>query len=490
MSEFSHFINGEWLTNKGKDFFSYNPASQQVLWSGKEAGLTEVDNAVKSAQAAKKNWAALSIEQRFEYIERFKSILQTKTAEFKILISEETGKPLWEAHHEVGAMIHKIAISKAAYQERCLEKTQSQKDGHAILRHRPHGVLAILGPFNFPGHLPNGHIVPALLAGNTLVFKPSDYTPRVAEAMVRAWNEALLPAGVLNLLQGGAATGKALAQHPGIDGLLFTGSVAAGLALHQSFALMPQKILALEMGGNNPLIVDNPSDLKAAVYQAIQSAYLTSGQRCTCARRLIVLDSPIGRDFVKLLVETAANIQVGSFSDQPEPFMGPVISSSAANKIEAAYNKLIRDGAIPLLPLMRKDPDSAFISPCILDVSQLQNKADQEIFGPVLQLVWVQDFAQALTEANNTAFGLAAGLFSDNIQHYQQFLEEIRAGIVNWNRPLTGASSSAPFGGVGKSGNHRPSAYYAADYCAYPVASLESSILQIPDELSPGLPSF
>jgi succinylglutamic semialdehyde dehydrogenase len=334
--------------------------------------------------------------------------------------------------------------------------------------------------------LPNGHIVPALLAGNTVVFKPSELTPGVAEMTVRFWEKAGLPDGVINLVQGGADTGICLARHPMIDGLFFTGSSNVGHLLHEQFGGQPEKILALEMGGNNPLIVQNVADVDGAVHHTIQSAFLSAGQRCTCARRLLVPKGKKGDEFLARLVEVASRIQMGEFDADPQPFMGSVISAQAADMLLQAQAEMLEKGANSLLEMKQLKPETGLLSPGIVDATDVELD-DQEFFGPLLTVYRYKSFDDAVELANNTRFGLSAGILSDDRKLYNRLVEEVRAGIVNWNRPLTGASSAAPFGGVGASGNHRASAYYAADYCAWPMASLESGKSEMPDSLAPGL---
>jgi succinylglutamic semialdehyde dehydrogenase len=346
--------------------------------------------------------------------------------------------------------------------------------------------MAVLGPFNFPGHLPNGHIVPALLAGNTVVFKPSEMTPMVAQKTLECWQAANIPPGVINLVQGGKETGKALSEHKDINGLLFTGSWNTGCHFAKLFAEYPEKILALEMGGNNPYIISSVQNIQAAAYLTIQSAFLTSGQRCTCARRLIIIDSPQSKTFLSTLIKMAESIRVGAYTDSPEPFMGPLISAAAASMLISKHDSLIRQGAIPILPLKILSKGPAFLSPGIIDVSAITSP-DEELFGPLLQVIHVPNFTAALEIANRTKYGLAAGLLSDKPKEYELFYKYVKAGIINWNTPLTGASSAAPFGGIGQSGNHRPSALYAADYCAYPIASLERGTIVTTTELLPGI---
>ena len=481
------YIAGAWQDGQGEAFESLNPVTQQVLWTGNGASAGQVDAAVKAARQAFPDWARRTFEQRLSVLEAFAASLKNHADELARCIGEETGKPLWESATEVTSMINKVAISVQSYRERTGEKSGPLGDATAVLRHKPHGVVAVFGPYNFPGHLPNGHIVPALLAGNSVVFKPSELTPKVAELTVKCWIEAGLPAGVLNLLQGARETGIALAAHTGIDGLFFTGSSRTGNALHQQFAGRPDKILALEMGGNNPLVVDQVEDLDAAVYTIIQSAFISAGQRCTCARRLLVPQGAWGDSLLTRLVEVSQSIEVGTFDQQPAPFMGSVISLGAARALMDAQEVLLGSGAVALLEMHQPDSNAALLTPGIIDVTEVSDRSDEELFGPLLQVIRYADFDAAIAEANNTAFGLAAGLLSDSEARYQQFWLESRAGIVNWNKQLTGAASSAPFGGIGASGNHRASAYYAADYCAYPVASLETSTLALPATLTPGV---
>ncbi|MDH1868130.1 succinylglutamate-semialdehyde dehydrogenase [Pseudomonas chengduensis] len=483
----THYIAGQWQPGQGESLQSLDPVSQAVLWQGQGATAAQVDAAVSAARGAFSLWAAHSLDGRIAVLERFAACLKSRADEVARAIGEETGKPLWEAATEVNSMVGKVAISIQSYRERTGEKSGPLGDATAVLRHKPHGVVAVFGPYNFPGHLPNGHIVPALLAGNCVLFKPSELTPKVAELTVQCWIEAGLPEGVLNLLQGGRETGVALAGHPGIDGLFFTGSSRTGNLLHAQFAGRPDKILALEMGGNNPLIVDQVADVDAAVYTIVQSAFISAGQRCTCARRLLVPQGEWGDALLARLVQVVGQIKVGRFDEQPAPFMGSVISLQAAAQLMQAQQDLLAGGATALLAMTQPQADAALLTPGILDVTAVSGRPDEEFFGPLLQVIRYDSFESAIAEANATAYGLAAGLLSDSKARFEQFWLHSRAGIVNWNKQLTGAASTAPFGGIGASGNHRASAYYAADYCAYPVAGLESDSLSLPATLTPGV---
>jgi succinylglutamic semialdehyde dehydrogenase len=288
MSQNTHYINGQWLGGEGQEMSSIDPAKNQIVWTGNTASESQVNAAVKAARDAFIDWSFLTFEARLSIVKKFVTLLEEHKTEFAHIIAKETGKPQWETVTEVGAMIGKVAISEKAYHERTGTVENPMPAGKAMLRHRPHGVVAVFGPYNFPGHLPNGHIVPALLAGNTVVFKPSDLTPLVGEYTVKLWQQAGIPKGVLNLVQGEVETGKALAGSDEIDGLFFTGSSTTGKLLHKQYAGKPGKILALEMGGNNSLIVTKVDNILGAVHDIIQSAFITSGQRCTCARKLFV----------------------------------------------------------------------------------------------------------------------------------------------------------------------------------------------------------
>ena len=485
-------INGEWVTAHGDVWQTTNPVSQAVIWQGNAATAEDVEVACQAARQAFLSWAKKPISERIAIIERFAKLLEDNKTALAEIISQETSKPRWETLTEVQSMIGKVAISIRAYHERTGASETKMADGVASLRHRPHGVLAVFGPYNFPGHLPNGHIVPALIAGNTIVFKPSELTPWTAEATVKLWQQAGLPNGVINLVQGGRDTGVALAQSKHIDGLLFTGSANIGYQLHHQLAGRPDKILALEMGGNNALIIDDlddsePDSLDAAVNLTIQSAFVSAGQRCTCARRLLVKNGKAGDAFIERLVDASKKLVIGEWDAEPQPFMGGVISLKAANDMLAAQQKLIELGAKPRLIMRPVKDNSSLLSPAILDVTDIKDIPDEEYFGPLLCIYRYNDFDAALRLANDTRFGLSVGLVSPKRDLFERLLMEARAGIVNWNKPLTGASSAAPFGGVGASGNHRASAFYAADYCAWPMASLESEQLTLPEKLSPGV---
>ncbi|GGI75756.1 succinylglutamate-semialdehyde dehydrogenase [Legionella impletisoli] len=486
MIKLSHFYKGTWHEGHGESFTSVNPVNNEMLWSGHEATEQEVCEAVSSAHEAFGTWASLDLSSRVSYLKQFGNEIEKNHEALTTLISKETGKPLWESKTEVKSVIGKINLSIEAYHERTGEKEVQVPDASGHLRFKPLGVVGVLGPFNFPAHLSNGHIVPALLAGNTVVYKPSELTPAVAEFIVQCFENAKFPPGVLNCVQGRANTAKSLIDQD-IQGVYFTGSYKTGLSINKQLSHRPEVLLALEMGGNNPLIIDSISNVKAAIYQSILSAFITAGQRCTCARRLFIADNHEGDAFLSQFIHSTQSITVGPYTEEPEPFMGSVISHEHALSHLAAQKRLIENGGNPLLEMKLISEHTGLLSPGIVDMTSVKSRCDEEIFAPLIQVYRYQDFDHALELANQTQYGLAAGILTDSHERFQQFYQTIRAGLINWNRPTTGAASNLPFGGVGHSGNHRPSAWFAADYCAYPVASLEQRELILPSTLLPGI---
>ena len=464
-------------------FKSIDPATGESVWEGAAASAAEAQAATDRARAAFPDWADRSRQDRIDAVKRYQTVLKARAPQMAEAISRETGKALWETTAELGAMAGKVDISIRAYDERTGERTAETGFGHATLRHRPHGVAAVLGPFNFPGHLPNGHIVPALLAGDTVVFKPSEETPLIGQLMAEAFAEADLPDGVVNVVQGGRDTGAALLDS-GIDALMFTGSGAAGAHFRRKFADDPHVILALELGGNNPLVVWDAADAAAVAGIVIQSAFVTTGQRCSCARRLIVPEGAQGDAIVEAVNAMVERLILAPWNSTPEPYAGPLISAKAAeaalkalqDRIDMGAKVIRASGPVGNLP-------GAFVAPAIIDVTGV-DVPDEEMFAPFLSVPRVASFEAATAAANATRYGLSAGLVSDDPANWDRFIRRIRAGVVNFNRPTTGAAGDMPFGGLGASGNHRPSAYYAADYCAYPVASFEAgSVRNIEGEI-------
>ena len=465
----SVYINGRWMDGKDDWFEKTNPATGETSWSGQASSADQVTDAVAAARAVQPKWARRPQHDRTTILETYAEEVKKRADEIANAISIDMGKTAWEAKAEAGAMACKVAISIKAQVERAGTSYSEAAFGSLHMTHRPHGVMAVFGPFNFPGHLPNGHIVPALLAGNTCVFKPSELAPSVAHVMIDAFKAAGLPEGVLNVVQGGRETGAALLDAD-IDGLLFTGSAQTGLVFHKHFAGRPDVILALEMGGNNPLIVWEPADIDAAADIAAQSAFLTTGQRCSCARRVILPTGKWGDAVVDAIVARAKALKIGDHTEE-SAFMGPLVSQQAAQNAIDFQMMLSKQGGKPLRRLKRMDRGGGFVTAGVIDVTEAGDIPDEELFGPLMQIVRVVSFDEAIQRANDTRYGLSGGLVSDDDALWIRAHAEMRAGILNRNRPTAGASGAMPFGGPGLSGNFRPGAYYAADYCAWPQAS-------------------
>ncbi|WP_084418450.1 succinylglutamate-semialdehyde dehydrogenase [Henriciella litoralis] len=463
------YINGKWSAGDGDWFEKTCPATGETSWEGQAASASQVNAAVEAAQAAGVAWRHTPQHDRTRILEAYAEAVGERAEQISEAISRDMGKARWESMGEAGAMRGKIAVSIQAQVERAGGRQDETAFGSAHLTHRAHGVMAVFGPFNFPGHLPNGHIVPALLAGNTVVFKPSELAPAVAKIMVECFEAAGLPAGVLNVIHGGRHTGAALLDAE-INGLLFTGSANTGTAFHRHFAGRPEVILALEMGGNNPLIVWDPADIEAAGDIAAQSAFLTTGQRCSCARRVYVPQGKFGDSVIEAIVERARSLKIGAW-DEDDVFMGPLVSEQAAQAAVDFQTMLSKAGGKPLRRLKRMDRGGGFVTAGVIDMTDAGNVPDEELFGPLMQVFRVKDFDAAILKANDTRFGLSGGLVSDDDALWLRAHNEMRAGILNRNRPTAGAAGNMPFGGPGLSGNFRPGAYYAADYCAWPQAS-------------------
>jgi succinylglutamic semialdehyde dehydrogenase len=480
-----NFVAGNWSEGSGSVFSSYDPVTREVVWHARSASPNDIDEAIAAARSAGISWKDKTLRDRSLILTRFAEIVKSHRLDLARLISKEVGKPTWEALAEVDSVAGKVAPTLEAYSTRIKEIRRENPDSTCVTRFQPYGVAAVIGPFNFPAHMPNGHIMPALLSGNTLILKPSELSPGVAEMMVSFWQEAGLPNGVLNLVQGGADVGRRLIEQDSVDAVYFTGSLRTGLAISKTLAETPWRIAALEMGGNSPLIVWDYADLKSALYIALYSAFVTAGQRCSAARRLIIRSTRT--DFVEALKKATEHIRIGHFSQDPEPFMGPMIRREYAAVLLEAQDSLIKNGGIPICQARLVDETSALILPGMIDVTPIDHRNDEETLGPLLQVVHVNTFEEAIVEANRTKYGLAAGLVSNSKNLYHDFLNRVKAGILNWNQPLPGASSFAPFGGIKASGNNRPSGFFAVDYCSYPTASLESPASVLPTKLPPGL---
>jgi succinylglutamic semialdehyde dehydrogenase len=467
-----------------------NPARPaSVNWRGVPR-VADVGRAVVAARAALRTWSRTTLDQRVAALRRFQKIAAGNVDRLAALIRDETGKPMWDSKAEAQLLSNKVDITLDSGEFGAMRRVAGYQVPLAESRvgrcwFRPHGVMAVLGPFNFPAHLPNGHIVPALAMGNTIVFKPSDKAPGSGQLLADMLQEALdaegAPAGVVNLVHGRADVAQGLLRHEGIDGILFTGSWPVGRAILEANLDSPGRICALEMGGNNAAIVLPDADLKQAVIECVRSAYVSSGQRCTCTRRLIVHEAVASR-VISAICKAASNLIIGDPGAEHPVFMGPVVSSGARDAILKAQESFIRHGAEALMPCTPSDGGTGgwYVTPGVLRVDAFTRGdsgagADVEVFGPLLRISVVRSLDEAIAQANATRYGLAASIFTKDAAAIERFLGEAQAGCVNVNTGTAGASSKLPFGGLGLSGNHRPAGAFSLDYCAYPVAGMIES---------------
>ncbi len=472
------YINGEFVkaTKSDGKWTKKSPSNLKDEVIHIECKYDHIDQACKSAQEAFIDWAELPASQRFEYLNKLKELYAKHKEELATLIARETGKPMWESLTEAQAMVGKIDItineSMKLVQDVILPEALPGVTGRTHFK--PRGALVVLGPYNFPGHLPNGHIVPALATGNTVVFKPSELTPAVGQFMTSLVDQAGFPPGVFNLVQGEGETGKRLCKHESIDGILFTGSYETGLRIEQETLSHFWKIRALEMGGKNASIVWKDTNLRKAIYENLVGSFISAGQRCSCTSRILV-HRDIADEFTDRFYEAAKKLVVGHWRNNP--FMGPLISEDSVEKYVRYQGMANREGAENLMrgkPL-EFDPGGHYVTPSIHLVDKYRENSvyqKSEIFGPNVAIYKVDDYDQALHINNSTGFGLVMSLFSEDEALYEKAMSRAKVGLVNWNRSTVGASSKLPFGGMGKSGNNNPSAHFAVYYCSVPVASL------------------
>jgi succinylglutamic semialdehyde dehydrogenase len=450
------------------------------------ADSSAVADAVERARAAFPAWRDAGFEERARVIRRFRDLTASCTEELAELIAFEVGKAIWDARGEARLLPAKVDLSLGAGMQLV---ASAEAGGGARATYHPRGVLAVLGPFNFPAHLPNGHIVPALATGNTVVFKPSELSPAVGAWMARAWQDAGLPPGVLEVVQGGAETGRALATDDDVNGILFTGSYGVGRALEELCLDQPGKLLALEMGGKNAIVVLEDADLELAVAEAALSICATTGQRCSCASRLFVAGA-VMEEFAERLAGVLRGVKVGH-PMEAETFMGPLVSRAAWEKVQR-YRARAEDAGGERLLLVEPELPPPYLGPGLVRFANAEQRHPyqrEEIFGPEAALYPVSDLAEAIAAVNDSEFGLVASVFTRDRARYEHCVGRIRTGLLNWNKGTIGASGKLPFGGLGKSGNDRPAGISASLYCTFPQAHLESEASFDPDSLPPGMPA-
>ncbi len=487
------FIAGRWVRSEKSDeeWTVQSPANLKDTVIHMASRFDHVEQAVQSARKAYLPWAHMGLEKRKQYMMRLKEMFASKGSELAEILSRETGKPLWETKTEVAALGSKIDITlNHSIKQITEEEIKDALPGiSGFTRHKPRGVMAVVGPFNFPAHLPNGHIIPALVSGNTVVFKPSDKTPVAGQWMAECYEKAEFPEGVFNMIQGRVEVGKRLVNHDQVDGVLFTGSYEVGLKIKQDTMTHHWKVLALEMGGKNASVIWKDAEIKKAVYESLIGSFMTAGQRCSCTSR-IILHRDIRDQFVEQFYAAAKKLKIGHWRD--EVFMGPLIDQASVEKFIRYQEIAKREGAESLMrgKALDLDHNGYYVTPSINLVKEFDPKSvyqKSEIFGPNVAIFTVDTIEEALEINNSSGFGLVMSIFTKEKALFDKALIEAKVGVLNWNRTTNGASSKLPFGGMNKSGNDRPSGNLAIQYCTVPVASLEDHTPYSPANQPPGL---
>jgi len=480
------FIAGSWADAKAPDgvIEDRSPADLSMLLGRHPWAVSQADAAVAAAREAQPAFAARPSGDRERLVRRIGALLKDHEEELARAIALDVGKPLWEARTEAQACSAKAAITADEGMKLASPFPAPGQPG-AECRFRPLGVLAVLGPFNFPLHLPNGHILPALACGNAVVFKPSDVAPHAAEVYARCLDQAGVPRGLFNLVQGGPAVGAALAAHEGVDGVLFTGSWAVGQAI-QKANQGRTKLLALEMGGKNAALVLADADLEKAAYDVLFSAFVSAGQRCTAASRAIVVGD--ARRFAQRIVQLARKLSIGHPLDDGV-FMGPLASPAALEKFERGIRAAEAETLLESRRLQPRGLEGCYVSPSVHFVGQRRSSPyeREELFGPDLAVHPAGSEEEALQIANATDYGLAASVHTRSEQAFDRCQRALECGVVNWNAPTVGASGRLPFGGLKRSGNHRPAALWSTLYCSAPVAVLRGDGAFDRNKLAPGV---
>jgi succinylglutamic semialdehyde dehydrogenase len=460
-----------------------NPADEIGHFAVWDAGA--VAEAVAHARAAFPAWRDAGFEARAAALRRFAALAQERAEELAVLIAREVGKALWDARSEASLLAPKVEATLGAGMG-FVRPIEAGPGAHAHFH--PRGVLAVLGPFNFPAHLPNGHIVPALATGNCVVFKPSELAPAVGQWLWRAFRDAGVPPGVFELVQGRAETGLALALDPGVDGVLFTGSYAVGRALQEATLDQPGKLLALELGGKNGMLVWDDADLPLALSEAALSIAASTGQRCSSLSRIFVARARL-EEFQERLAKLLDGLVIGPPLEDGV-FMGPLVSRAAFERVmrwraqatAAGGERVFRGETNRIAP---------YVAPGLVrfeTLAQTHPYQREEIFGPEAALYPVDDLDEAIAALNDSDYGLAASVMSRDRAVYEHCVGRIEVGLLNWNRGTIGASGRLPFGGTRKSGNDRPAAITATLYCTVPQAHLEYTGGLDPKTLPPGFP--
>jgi succinylglutamate-semialdehyde dehydrogenase len=456
-----NFINNTFLAAGNMLITSYDPSKNFKPVFSVKTDLAHVELAVGAARQALPSWQLISFDERKKYLLALKASFIKHEQTFAQAISQETGKIMSEALVEAKNLSARVDLTLEHGLKRVATEFFIQQRSET--RYHSQGVLAAIGPYNFPAHLVNSHVIPALLTSNTVVIKPSELCPWVGEIYASCFLEAGFPAGVVNLIHGDKAISQALCVNSNIDGVLFTGSYTTGRALKELLLDQPHKLLALEMGGKNFAVVMDDADPKQAVLEIIQGAFLTAGQRCTATSRVLIHEKIYDR-IASVLIKLASNLPVN--------FYGPLASKAALEKFLHTLARAREEGAHVLLEAQSHE-HSALVTPAIYQVSSdhpTNGFLSEELFGPHICLEKFSTLSQAITRVNQSPFGLSNAIFTLDTSNSERFYHETKSGVLNINRSTNGAFGNMPFGGINKSGNQRPAGIDAVRYTSFPVA--------------------
>ena len=458
---FKNYIGGKWERTKGPSFIDKNPAdSSDIIGRFPQSGKEEVDRAVAAAQKVFRAWSLTPAPKRAEIILEALQILKIRKEELAQLMTREMGKVIKEARGDVQEAID-MGIHAVGEGRRLFGTTTPSelKDKFAMSVRMPIGVVGLITPWNFPMAIPSWKIFPALVTGNTMVFKPAEDTPLCGARFVEILEAAGLPAGVLNMVHGGASTGKLIVKHPGIRLLSFTGSCETGREVAVE-AARQHKRCSLEMGGKNAQIVMEDANLDLAIDGALWGSFGTTGQRCTATSR-IILHEKIYAEFRERFIEKAKKIRIGDGSKDPQVEMGPLINETQRKRVASYVEIGKKEGAkLEIGGYSPKDlhlrHGSFYVPTLFTHVHPEMRIMQEEIFGPVTCFVKIKSLEDAIDILNGTSYGLSSSIYTENVNRAFKAMRDIECGITYINGPTIGAEVHLPFGGIKNTGNgHR-----------------------------------
>lgn len=468
-----HYVNGDFVLPDQK---STPPTGKHIspsdfddlIFHWSKQNSAPIDLAFQKGKSAYLAWAKLSLSARAKKLQPLKQIIKNQISELAQIISRETGKPLWESEGEAKALIGKIDFVLKEGLARIKEQNIAKAQGR--IRFKSRGLLVVIGPFNFPMHLPFGQILPALLAGNTVLFKPSEKTPASGQKLAECFHKLKLPAGTFQMIQGGAKIAKQLCSHKKGDGVLFTGSFEVGQKIKESLIKDHSKILALEMGGYNSALIWDNKNLEQALKETLKGCFWTAGQRCSSTSQIIV-HKKIAKEFIKKFIPLAKKITVDHWSKNP--FMGALIDKSSVQRFFALQKEIQKlNGTILLKGEQLQNKKGHYVRPGIykMKFNPSSSFGTKETFSPQVIIYETEDLDEALQMINHSGYGLSLSLFSEDKKVREEVFYRAKVGLINYNLSSIGASSFLPFGGLGKSGNDRPAGAFAIDFCVTPLA--------------------